>query len=217
MSKHIMRTLAVLGVSTFALAGCGVRGAVKMPNPLITGAVAPNEAKQHRFWYEAMNGLPYRSASTEASLVSLDTEKACFDVKLRWLYEIGAEKEDEAFVDLHKLVPKLEVLEPEKTLTKSEVRSAREIERSELVGKVTETQTEQQRVCDGAGRNCYTVNVERKVPKDKPFTVMDSGGVVCFSHDGEIKKDTEAMILTLAVPAHQEKASHRFAWKFDNE
>lgn len=217
MSKWIKLAFILLGISAAALTGCGVRGAVKMPNPLITGAVSPNEATEHRFWYESMNGLPYRSASTEASLVSLDEKKACFDLKLRWLYEIGAEKEDDTFVDVNKLIPKLEVMEPEKTVTKSEVKSTREIERSELVGKVTETLHEQQQICDGNGRNCYTVTIERKVPKDRPFTVMDSGGVVCFDHDGQIRKDTEAMILTLAVPEHQEKASHRFAWKFENE
>ncbi|NUP12276.1 MAG: hypothetical protein HOW73_40035 [Polyangiaceae bacterium] len=217
MSKRIQLCVAVLGISAAALSGCGVRGAVEIPNPLITGAVSPNEAKQHRFWYESMNGLPYRSASTEASLVSLDDTKACFDVKLRWLYEVGAEKEDETFVDVNKLIPKLEIMEPEETMTKSEVKSAKEIERSELVGKVTETITEQQQVCDGNGRNCYQVNIQRQIPKDKPFTVMDSGGVICFEHDGHIKKSTEAMILTLAVPEHQDKASHRFAWKFDNE
>ncbi len=217
MKSRFFVSIAAVGLSVSALAGCGVRGAVKMPNPLITGAVAPNDAKQQRFWYEAMNGLPYQSASTHAQLVKLDDKQVCFDVKLRWLTEVGAETEDESFVDVNKLVPKLEVQEPEVYLTKSHIEEARDISRSSLMGKVTETQTEQQQICGSGGGNCYTVNIQKKVPKDKPFSVMDSGGRVCFEHEGKINKKTAAMILTFALPDHQDKASHRFAWKFENE
>ncbi|NUP10382.1 MAG: hypothetical protein HOW73_30395 [Polyangiaceae bacterium] len=198
-------------------AACGPRGAVVMSNPLVSGAVEQNESHHRHGFNETVRGLPSRSLVTNASLTSLDSKSACFDLQLKWLSEPGSEADGEAYVDPDRLVARLEILGADYQLTRATSVERDEVTREPLVGHTNRVQQRNQLVCEGYGRHrrCFDVHEQVVVPVETGYTVMGGGGHVCFAHGGHIDTETEGLILTLSHPAEGERVAHRFAWKFE--
>jgi hypothetical protein len=206
--------LPLVGLLATLSACGGIRDAVKMQNPLVAGSVPSNEAEERRDYFERLYELDSGVFTTKASIKSLTKSEVCFETRLRWISEQGDETDDESFVDVSKLLPKLEG-KPDLTIEKAKVEEAAPIEHSTLQGKTTETQSSYERVCDAAGRNCVDRMVERRVPKEVTMSVIDGGGTLCFEHGGRIDEQTQWLELVLRPPSHPDAETHRFAWKFE--
>ncbi len=209
--------LTLLWGLLLASAGCGVRNAAEMMNPLATGVLQNNASQHRRSWDEAINGLPSRSLVSEASLVSLDRRTACFDVHLRYLSEPGSERHGDAYVDVRRLVARLEIDDPEDLLLEDAHPSGDvALAHDRLVGTRTVVQTRNRETCWDTrhGRRCQTVSESYAEPVETIFIANDGAGQLCFDHRGAITEETQLLVLELAHPAEGRKAAHRFAWRF---
>jgi hypothetical protein len=199
------------------LAGCGVRNAAVMVNPLASGVLQNNESHHRRGFDEMVHGLPERSLTSEASLASLDDRQACFDLRLRHLSEPGGERDGDAYVDLNRLVARLEVEDPEDfLLVHAETRGQVTLSHAALVGSRTAVESRDRQVCVQTpyGPQCNVVSDTYLVPVEVPYVASDGAGRVCFAHRGTITPETTLLVLELSHPAEGYEAAHRFAWRF---
>jgi hypothetical protein len=194
-------------------AGCGgVRDAILMPNPLVAGSVAPNRAQEHRDYFEQLYQLDKGVADTEASIVSLDDRTLCIKTQLKWIAEKGEPTDNDGFVDLNLLLPKL-TANPVIAVGKPRV-EADKLTQSPLTGRSSETQHEQSQICDQNGHHCESVITKRSVMKDNRMVLRNGGGTLCFDHGGTINKLTQWLVLILSPPTHPDAETHRYAWQF---
>lgn len=206
--------LSLVALSTtgcgFLYGGGGYSGvAATMPNPLVSGKVAPNKAEEKREPSILYSGLKTPWVN-EASIASLDDREVCFDVKLRWIAEMTETIGDDSFVDVNKLIPRIE----NQPSVKWRVKSDSPVARSSALNKAQETVRDQVKVCDRNGGHCQYTTMERQVPVTHEYRILDGGGVICGSHDGKISKATEGLSLILSPPSYPGKETHRFDWKF---
>ncbi|MFO0667847.1 MAG: hypothetical protein U0174_28095 [Polyangiaceae bacterium] len=205
---------ALLAITTLSTTGCFFMGtyssnAAKMPNPLVSGNVAPNKAEERRDAAIMYSGLQTPWVN-EASIASLDDKEICFDLKLRWITEKSETIGDDSFVDVNKLLPQVE----NQPKVQWRVKSATPVVHSPAFNKGYERTREPVKFCDANGNHCQYSTMERSVPVTREYRILDGSGTLCGAHGGKIAKNTEALSLILSPPAYPGKETHRFDWKF---
>ena len=208
--KNLNRILLVAAATTALWnASCVDTSGSLIPNPLLAGSVQQNREISLEENRERQYGLPPGSLGSEASMVSLDAKEVCFNVTVRTVSDRPDLVDPQSWKVFLRGTPEFEDMSPLH-------RGATQPTQQQLPGMIQQTQTEQERICDQSGFNCYTRNITRNVAVPSTLTLLTGGGTVCFANKGYLGPKTERMTLLMDDPRTSWPAQRRieFSWRF---
>jgi hypothetical protein len=202
-------TRIVLALVLLASSGCVSAVTVQIPHPLTRGGVVANRIPQSDYDRASYFGLPPNTFTSEASLVTLDAQRACFALTLR----VDGDQANLANPGEWRVYlrgdPNVENMEPvfgppgPQTVTPMQG----SIPRQQIAGYYT--------TCTRYSYGVQCTQSPRYVTVRYPalINVVQGGGSVCFAHGGTINRGTEQITLHIDDPNN---ALHRmaFRWRF---
>lgn len=197
-----------LVAAALATGGCVHAVTVQIPNPLTRGLVPnriPNEDQSTANYF----GLPYNTFTSEASLVSLDAQRACFNVVLRVDGEHAPLATPANWRTFMRGDPNIENMEPifGPPAQQQMQQMQGSIPRQRFAGYYTS--------CTRYSYGTQCTQQPRYITVREPaiITVITGGGSVCFAHGGTVNPRTEQITLHLD---DQQNVSRRlaFRWRF---
>lgn len=201
---------AMVAAAVATTGGCVSAVTITIPNPLTRGLVAnriPNADESTASYF----GLPYGTFTSEASLVSLDPQRACFNVVLR---VEGSHAQNATPANWRTFLrgdPNVENMEPifGPPAPQQAMQMQGSIPRQRFAGYYT--------TCTRYSYGTRCSQQPRYITVREPaiITVITGGGSVCFAHGGQITPRTEQVTLHLD---DQQNVSRRlaFRWRFSN-
>ena len=174
-------------------ANCVDTSGYQMQHPLLTGSVAQNTERSPEEQRERANGIQGGSLTSEGSLVAMTEQETCFQVVLRATGDRADLAEPRNWKVFLRGEPKFEDMSPifKESAPQTQV---------QVNGMVVDHVTEQERICDAYGANCYTRNITRAVQRPTTVNIITGGGVVCFANHGNLGKHTSHLTLHLDDP-----------------
>lgn len=208
-ARRFRWTWGVLASVMLTASGCVTAVTAQIPHPLIRGSVAPNRLQQADYDRASYYGLPSNTFTSEATLLSLDAQRACFGVTLR----IDGDHANLATLGQWRVYlrgdPNIELMEPvfgppgPPTVTPMHG----SIPRQQFAGYYTS--------CTRYTYGTRCTQEPRYITVRYPavVNVVSGAGTVCFAHGGAINPRTEQITLHLDDP---DNSLHRlaFRWRF---
>jgi hypothetical protein len=207
LTHAMSRTLVALALATAG--GCVHAVTVQIPNPLTRGLVAnrvpnPDESTARYF------GLPDNVFTSEASLVSLDPQRACFNVVLRVDGEHANLATPQAWRTFMRGAPNIENMEPifGQPAQQQLAQMQGSIPRQRFAGYYT--------TCTRYSYGTQCSQQPRYITVREPavITVVTGGGAVCFAHGGTVNPRTEQITLHMDDPNTVARRL-AFRWRFN--
>lgn len=201
---HMPRALVL---ASAVISACVSTVSVRVPHPLVRGAVTPNSVPQTDVARAEMFALPDPTFVSVARLITLDAERICFDVSVR----VDGARQNVARLDgwrvflrgdgWENLAP---VFGPAYPLTV--IPMAGSIPRQQFAGYSQN--------CMPMGRGMSCSPVPRYIIVREPATiqVLAGRGTVCFNHGGRITPATREVTLHLDDP---EDVGYRMAFRWE--
>ena len=188
-------------------ANCADTSGFQMQHPMLTGNVTQNSEQSNEGQREAMNGITPGSLTSEGSLVAMNEKETCFQVVLRATGDRPDLAEPKNWKVFLRGEPKFEDMGPV-------FKETAPMTQTQLNGSVVDHVTEQERICDAYGNNCYTRNITRAVQRANTVTIITGGGTVCFNNHGNLGKQTSHLTLLMDDPRTQWPQQRRveFNW-----
>ena len=165
----------------------------QLQHPLIAGGVQQNSDHSPEYQRERQNGIQPGSLTSDASLVAMTEQEVCFQVVLRTTGDRPDLAEPRSWRVFLRGEPKFEDMGPvfKESAPQTQV---------QVNGIVVDQVTEQERICDAYGANCYTRNITRSIQRPTVVTIITGGGVVCFQNHGNLGRQTSHLTLHLDDP-----------------
>lgn len=179
----------------------------QLQHPLVFGGVQQNSEHSQEYQRERINGIQPGSLTSDGSLVAMNEQEACFQVVLRTTGDRADLAEPRNWRVFLRGEPKFEdmgaIFKESAPQTQIQVN-----------GIVVDHVTEQERICDAYGANCYTRNITRAIQRPTVVTIITGGGIVCFANHGNLSRNTSHLSLYLDDPRTEWPAQRRiqFNW-----
>jgi hypothetical protein len=179
----------------------------QLQHPMIAGGVQQNSEQSQEYQRERINGIQPGSLTSEASLVAMTEQEACFQVILRTTGDRADLAEPRSWRVFLRGEPKFEDMGPV-------FKDSAPQTQLQVNGVVVDHVTEQERICDAYGANCYTRNITRSVQRPTTVNLITGGGTVCFNNHGNLGRQTSHLTLHLDDPRTEWPAQRRveFNW-----
>ena len=183
-------------------ANCVDTSGFQLQHPLVAGGVQQNSEQSQEYQRERINGIQPGSLTSEASLVAMTEQETCFQVVLRTTGDRADLAEPRSWGVFLRGEPKFEDMGPvfKDSAPQTQV---------QVNGVVVDHITEQERICDAYGANCYTRNITRSVQRPTTVNLITGGGTVCFNNHGNLGRQTSHLTLHLDDPRTEGPAQRR--------
>lgn len=204
-----LQRLLVLTAVPVALwnANCVDTSGFQLQHPLIAGGVQQNSEHSQEYQRERINGIQPGSLTSDGSLVAMNEQETCFQVVLRTTGDRPDLAEPRNWRVFLRGEPKFEDMG-------AIFKEAAPLTQVQVNGIVVDHVTEQERICDAYGANCYTRNITRAIQRPTTVTIITGGGIVCFANHGNLGRQTSHLTLYLDDPRTEWPAQRRiqFNW-----